>query len=229
MHLGVYYQPQVETAGLRLIGVEALSRLWTDSGQVLPPDRFIPYLERNGGILQTDWRVCEEAALFLKEHSHISHAAVNFSRQHVCEPDFVERLDRICAKYGISAGRLMIEMTETGWQAFGRIRGWLDAIWLAGYRTAIDDFGCGEASFALLKEVRAEVLKLDKSLIPTGLDGSGWIVVGRMIQMAHELYTDVVAEGIETELQCRICRDLGCDILQGFLFGKPAPADTFVL
>ena len=73
------------------------------------------------------------------------------------------------------------------------------------------------------------MLKLDKSLIPTGLDGSGWIVVGRMIQMAHELHADVVAEGIETELQCRICRDLGCDILQGFLFGKPAPAAAFVL
>lgn len=226
--LTLVYQPQVEMASGRIVGVEALSRWYhPELGQVSPVE-FIDTAERIGIIPQlTEWvliTACNQLARWTKNVSNPIRIAVNISPSHFLDEAFVPLVSRVLKKTGISPSQLELEVTESVVQTsqhnlmtFEKLKG-------LGVTLAIDDFGTGYSSFASLKHLNSDVLKIDKHFIDDiTTDHKTRLLVSSMIEMGHNLGHQIIAEGIETEEQLSLLKGLECDIAQGYLFCKPLP------
>lgn len=228
----VYYQPKYNAIKNKINGAEALVR-WKDAEQnIISPAEFIPLLEKTGDIVILDWYVLEQVCRFQKarfKQKKIVPIAVNFSRIHTFEPDFLEHLNRIVDKWGIAHPYIEVEITESSLsQSDEAIIPFLESIRDAGYTIAIDDFGSGLSSLSFVKDVPANVLKIDKSLLSHNCeDEKERIVLESIFTFAHRLKIATVAEGVETKEQLGFLRTCGCETIQGFYFAKPMPETEF--
>ncbi|MBV8201723.1 MAG: EAL domain-containing protein [Acidobacteria bacterium] len=229
----LHYQPIVELADGRLIGFEALVRWQHPERGLLPPDSFINVAEETGLILPLgDW-VLAEALRQLKEwerrmpSSRRLALTVNISSRQFAQPDLVARIGDALAASGVAAGRLKVEITESlivqnQDTAADMLRGIKDL----GCSVCLDDFGTGYSSLNYLLRFPIDTLKVDRSfLADLGRGSRNSEIVTAVIGLAHRLGLDVIAEGVENELQRRHLMGLGCVFGQGFLFSKPLPAD----
>lgn len=229
----VYYQPQYDAITNRLVGAEALVRWIKADGSIIMPGAFIPQMEEGDGILELDWYVLEEVCRFLKQQQEDGMTsvpvAVNFSRRHVYETDFVTHLCAVVDQHAVSHKMLEVEITESAFvdqsewiaERIGEIRN-------AGFRVAIDDFGSGLSSLSFVKDISVDVLKIDKSLLSRNCeDEKERIVLESIFNFAHRLKLTTVAEGVETREQLGFLRTCSCKVIQGFLFAKPMPEQEF--
>ncbi|WP_017942150.1 MULTISPECIES: EAL domain-containing protein [unclassified Thioalkalivibrio] len=220
--LDLHYQPLLEVASNRIIGVEALAR-WTDAELgAVPPARFIASAEANGLILSLgDWVIreaCEQLAQWDRAGLNLR-LAINISAMQFRQHDLVERLGAALEATGAPAQRLEIEVTETvAMSDVALTRDQLRGLKALGIRVALDDFGTGYSSLAYLKSLPIDKLKIDRSFIADiGQDPESGMILRSIVHLGHSLGLTLVAEGVETPEQRAFLHDIGCDLYQGWL------------
>lgn len=232
--LKAFYQPKFNAVTGRVTGAEALVRWIKSDGKMVPPGDFIPQLEQSEDILAVDWYMLREVCAFLKlqrdELKSSVSVAVNFSRMHINEPDYIETLCKTVDSYGIPHHLIEVEITESAFvDDSSKIADWIGSIRDKGFRVAIDDFGSGLSSLSFVKDITVDVLKIDKSLISRNCeDEKERIVLESIFNFAHRLKLTTVAEGVETKEQLGFLRACDCKVIQGFLFAKPMPEQDFM-
>ncbi len=221
----LHYQPIVELASGSLVGAEALLR-WRDPGHGLVlPGEFIPLAERSGMIEPITRWVIDNACMQAREWSdHQLDLVVTFNLPPALwGPAIVETLIEATRRAGVEPHRMMIEITEsTAMVQPGRARQTLAALREHGVRLAIDDFGTGHSSLGRLHQLPVSTLKIDRSFVSAlPHDTGAAAIVSTIVQLAHSLGLQPLAEGIETEAQLRFLVEQGCDLGQGYLLGRP--------
>jgi diguanylate cyclase (GGDEF)-like protein/PAS domain S-box-containing protein len=230
----VLYQPQVSLQTGDIIGVEALVRWQHPELGLISPARFIPLAEETGLIVPLgEWvlrTACRQAAQW-QQQGRTLRLSVNLSARQLIEPALVQTVQSALEDTGLSARGLDLELTESALVAQGEVAvERLTALRSLGVSISIDDFGTGYSSLAYLRRFPLDVLKVDRSFV-VGLSGTDkrarqdQAVVRAVIDMAHALDLEVVAEGIETASQRDTLRLLGCDYMQGFLYSPPVTAE----
>ncbi|WP_018604652.1 GGDEF/EAL domain-containing response regulator [Uliginosibacterium gangwonense] len=228
--LFVVFQPQVALGTGKLLGLEALVRWRTESGELIGPDRFIPVAEQSGLIRDIGYFVLREALSmlsFLHQHGVAGvRMAVNVSAVQFRQPDFLWRLKQVVAASGIDPHNLELEVTESvAMEHASYVHATLEAIRAQGIQLAIDDFGIGFSSLAQLKELKFDRLKIDRAFVQDLREGEiEASIAGVVIQLGQKLGIQVIAEGVETEEQAMLLQQLGCREAQGYLFGRPMTA-----
>ncbi|MBQ8182196.1 MAG: EAL domain-containing protein [Ruminococcus sp.] len=230
-----YYQPQYDSITGCLVSAEALARWITPDGKVITPDNFIPCAEETDLILKIDWHMLDEVCKFLNKRRaqglHCVPIAVNFSRKHIRENCFRQRLCQIVDRYGLPRNLIELELTESAMMSDSKeIIKHVSEIRSDGFNVAIDDFGSGFSSLSLVKDISANVLKIDRSLLSGNCESEKErIVLEGIFSFAQRLNLTTIAEGVETREQLCFLRTCNCNIIQGYLFAKPMPPDEFAL
>lgn len=229
----LFYQPQIEYGSDLVVGAEALVRWQHPILGLLLPAEFIPLAEDTGVILQLGAWVMRTACIEARRWQDLGRenlcVAVNVSAREFQQPDFFDNLVQVLTDTGLDAERLELELTETtlmeNAEATVKL---LTEIRKLGVTIAIDDFGTGYSSLSYLKRLPIDMVKLDRSFvegITNDLDDAA--LVTAVITLAHKLRLKVIAEGVETDEHFRLLRRLRCDRGQGYLFGRPMPAEVF--
>jgi diguanylate cyclase (GGDEF)-like protein len=229
----LHYQPKVNILSGKLTGAEALIR-WNDpvSGLTLP-GRFIPILEETGLIHDVGrWalrKAIEDYQRWRNAGLPAVRIAVNVSPLQLRNRNFVAEIQQAVSVAADAAAGLQLEITESViMQDVNHSIGSLLAIRALGVTIAIDDFGTGFSSLNYLAKLPVDTLKIDRSFVVEMVSATGGLtLVSVIINLAHALKLNTVAEGVETEEQLRQLRLLGCDEMQGYLFGKPVPVESF--
>lgn len=223
--IDVAFQPLVCSQTGKISGAEALAR-WRGPRGPIAPDIFISLAEKSGLIDQLGMQVLQKAVRNASRWSTLT-ISVNVSPVQLCNPAFAAEVLQTLEAEGLDPARLVLEITEGVLMSNPeQAKRAIDALRQSGIRFALDDFGCGYASIGALREFGFDRLKIDRSLVvavdkqPNGLD-----VLKATISLAHALAIPVTAEGVETGDQAKILREAGCDLLQGYLIGKPMPAE----
>ena len=234
----VYYQPKYSFETEKIIGAEALIR-WKDPEKgLLPPDKFVPLFERNGFIQKIDMYVFDSVCRFLEGWKkagvdgscpHPLTISFNLSRNHLYNPDLIKELCSIKDKYDIGPNHIEVELTESiMFDNQKRLINVMNQIKNAGYSISVDDFGSGYSSLNLLKDIPADVLKLDKEFLSNvPEDSKETTIISSVIEMSKKLNMKTVAEGVETQNQAKLLRDMGCDIAQGYYYAKPITEEEY--
>lgn len=229
----VYYQPKVLSADGRLSGAEALLRWQHPELGLLAPGRFVPAAEESGLIVPIgEWvlrSVCRQLRRWMDEGLQPVPVAVNLSAQQFSHQDIVGLVRALLAEYRLPASLLEFELTETMlMRDVTRTIDILTQLRAMGVVLSIDDFGSGYSSLAYLKLFDVDVLKIDRAFVNDIQDArSEGTIAAAVIALAHSLGRQVVAEGVETEGQREFLVAHDCDMLQGYLFGRPEPVAGF--
>jgi len=227
--LVLHYQPQFDLRTRQLIGAEALVRI-TENGVLIPPGQFISVAEESGLILEVGNWVLEEAArqsqTWIQQGLNVVPLAINVSARQFEQPGFAESIQALLEKTGLAANLLEIELTESVVMKFAeKAENALWALKKIGLRIAIDDFGTGFSSLSYLNRFPIDRLKVDRSFV-VGLESGTEqnSIVPAIISLAHQLKMEVVAEGVETDRQADLLLGWDCDVIQGYLLGRPLTA-----
>ena len=228
--LSLAYQPQIEVSTGRIFGFEALSR-WhhPELGQVSPID-FIATAEKIGMIKPlTEWvlkTACSQLIAWKGTGIHALRMAVNISPSLFLNKEFVSLIKGIIEETGIVPSELVLEVTESIVQTDPRNLSIFEDLKDLGVSLAIDDFGIGYSSFASLKHLKVDYLKIDKLFVADMLvDKQALTLISSMIEMGHRLGYGIIVEGVEYLEQLNILRSLGCEKVQGYLFSEPVSVD----
>lgn len=227
--LVLHYQPKVTLATGRLEAVESLVRWRHPVRGLLYPDAFLPVAEATGYVkAMTTWVLAaavRQCAAWRAAGLDL-HVAVNVSTRDLDDDRLAGRVSTLLADAALDAEHLVIELTETGLMTDPhRATANLHALKAVGVRISIDDFGIGHSSLAYLKQLPADELKIDKSfLLPFSPDNLP--ILRSAITIGHDLGMRVTAEGVEDQAAVDLLRDLGCDVGQGYFFGRPTPAES---
>ncbi|WP_034268073.1 putative bifunctional diguanylate cyclase/phosphodiesterase [Actinospica robiniae] len=229
------YQPIVRLSGpLRVAGFEALVRWQHPELGLLPPDQFIPLAEETGQIIQLGaWvlgRAIADAAAWNagRAQDQTRHVTVNVSAHQFLEDGMVDEIHRKLLSEGLPAKLLILEITETAFLHHHgpEVSRNLNALSALGVRIAVDDFGTGYSSIAYLRDLSIHILKADKSFVDRiGEDQGHLALLQGIVTVASALGIDVVAEGVETEQQQQLLREMGCSFGQGYLYSSAVPID----
>ncbi len=226
------WQPVVDLETGYTVGAEVLLRWRHPELGEITPDRFIPIAEQTGLIVALGRRVADEACAQAAAWGRAGHGldvAVNVSVQELKTPEFVGHVRRILDRHAGSGWRLVLELTESQFMADPEpVIATCQALKAMGCAVYIDDFGTGYSALNYLTHLPLDGLKIDRSFVVQAEEDRGVLAVIRaVIALARELDLDVVGEGVETERQLELVRDLGCHKVQGFWFGRPEPAAKF--
>jgi diguanylate cyclase (GGDEF)-like protein len=229
--LRLHYQRQIDLATNAITGFEALAYWDHPSRGILPPGAFIPVAERTGAIRHVTRAVLMGAIAQLKEWDSLDQqftVAVNLTAIDLLDPKLPRQLRALLRKHGVDPSRLCIELTErTMMAAHDRARAVLKRLVAIGVRVSIDDFGTGHSSLAHLKNLPAHEVKIDRSFVTDmTVAPQNRMIVLAAIQLGHSLGLEIVAEGVETREVHNALRELGCDYAQGYLYGRPEPAES---
>jgi diguanylate cyclase (GGDEF)-like protein len=225
------YQPIVEIATGRMVGVEALVR-WEhpERGRILPDD-FIRVAEESDSILEIGRWVLSQACQQVRSWRHVVGDApftvsVNISARQLVQPDFVQEVEEIIREAGVAPTDIVLEMTETSMlQDSAVTRDKLQALRDAGIGVSLDDFGTGYSSLSYLQRFPVTTLKIARDFVDVdGLDADAWELVSAIVALGRALRLSVVAEGVEQWSQLGRLRTLGCEYAQGFYFARPLDA-----
>jgi diguanylate cyclase (GGDEF)-like protein/PAS domain S-box-containing protein len=228
------YQPIVDTAHGRLVAVEALLRWRRSSGELVGPDEFIPIAEETGLIVPIGAWVVRQAAAQLRRWRAAQPAcgpmtvAVNVSIRQLATADFADLVIRLANE--IHPDRLSVEITESATAQISEpmIRV-LERVRAHGVTIAVDDFGTGHSSLARLRSLPVDLLKIDRQFTAAAATSTrDESVVVAIVAMAQALGLTTLAEGVETDDQAGLLRRAGCPLLQGYLYGRPQPAEQII-
>jgi EAL domain-containing protein (putative c-di-GMP-specific phosphodiesterase class I) len=228
--LHMVYQPKVALKHGGLTRVEALVR-WDDPelGSVAP-SRFVPLAEKHGLIEElTQWGLRTTLRQWLKWHSEglDTSIAFNISALNLEQLDFPDLVERMCRALGVPCDRLVLELTEGATQPLIKLMDTLTRFRIKGIGLAIDDFGTGYSSLSQLRQLPFTEVKIDRSFVTDAVSArDSRLIIQSIVDLAHALGLTATAEGVETIEQLRLVRDLGCDLVQGYLLSMPlAPED----
>jgi diguanylate cyclase (GGDEF)-like protein len=228
--LETHYQPIVSSDGS--MAAEALLRWARLSGEGISPAEFIAIAEQSDLILDIGRRVienvCADMALWRTQGIAPAYVSINVSPRQLHSDDFLPSIMRILDNHGLLPGDIQLEITESAIADGPRVKSVIAELSRRGFRIAIDDFGTGYSSLSHLHVYPFDVVKIDRSFV-LDIPGSqvAMQLVGTIIRMAQGLNKTVVAEGVETEEQCQALLELGCDAMQGYLFGRAVDAERF--
>ncbi|MCR4753951.1 MAG: EAL domain-containing protein [Lachnospiraceae bacterium] len=223
-------QPQYDMSH-KLRGFEALARMRDTDGNIISPGEFIPAAERMGLIDNVDLAVYKKSTTFFGEIIKKSGAditlSLNVSVKHLMKSDFLDEIRTIIAESQIPPSQLEIEITESIMiESAQEALECLNELKKMGIRIAIDDFGTGYSSLSYLNSLPADILKIDKSFIDVmNSSESSPEYVEAIISLAHVLKYEVIAEGVEEQEQLDTLNRIGCDYIQGFIWGRPLPKE----
>jgi len=231
--LEMHYQPKIELASQRTVGLEALIRWRHPTRGLLAPGVFVPLAEQSGLIHRVTAFALEETvrqlARWSADHTAVP-VAVNLSAHDVANPMVVDLIEALLAEHGVEPSLLAVEITETALVADpSRVVPVLERLGALGVSVAIDDFGTGTTSISQLRDLPVDELKIDRLFVADLAEGGragSEVVVQAMVDLAHSFGLRVVAEGVEDEETARTLAGLGVDRAQGFLWARPAPASA---
>lgn len=231
----VFYQPKTQLNNYQLAGAEALCR-WFRNGRVISPGEFIPVLEGSKAICTLDFymldHVCRDIRRWLDEGREAVKVSVNLSRLHLGDEDLLESILRIIDKYKVPHHFIEIELTETTTDVdYKELKKIVYGLREQDISTSVDDFGVGYSSLNLIREMPWNVLKIDKSFLPTqeeeDKDPSKVKMLRHIITMSQDLGLECIVEGVETAEQVKLLKDCKCYLAQGFYFDRPLPVKEF--
>ena len=228
----VYYQPIIDAKSGKIVAAEALTRWFSDEYGFVSPVKFIPVAEQTGLIIPLGKYILnaaiKEAKKWLDYGLDIS-VSVNFSVIQILQTDLVQTLLKALQTYKLPAKNLIFEITESlAVNDINKIIEILSAVKQIGVRIAMDDFGTGYSSLNHLRRMPLDIVKIDRSFI-FNIEFDPYTVsfVDTIAKFCHMKGTKICCEGIENETQKSLLKSVNVDNLQGYLFGKPAPADEF--
>ena len=231
----VFYQPKTQLNNYQLAGAEALCR-WFRNGKVISPGEFIPVLEGSKAICTLDFymldHVCRDIRRWLDEGREAVKVSVNLSRLHLGDEDLLESILRIIDKYKVPHHFIEIELTETTTDVdYKELKKIVYGLREQDISTSVDDFGVGYSSLNLIREMPWNVMKIDKSFLPTqeeeDNDPSKVKMLRHIITMSQDLGLECIVEGVETAEQVKLLKDCKCYLAQGFYFDRPLPVKEF--
>ena len=230
----LFYQPKVHAPSGKITAAEALIRWQHPTRGWVSPTEFIPIAERFGLIGAIGNWVIEEACRQIREWRNGGlrmRVGINLSVRQLREPDLADRIAAALEKFDVNPMLLTCEITESlAMKDSESTRVFFQKLAAIGVHISIDDFGTGYSSLSYLRQLRAEELKIDRSFVlDLETSGDARAVVQAIIQLGLALNLKVVAEGVETQGQYEVLRQLGCDEVQGYLFAKPMPAKMLTL
>lgn len=229
----MFLQPKICTETSEIIGAEALARYYDDQGSIVPPGKFIPLMEHEKTVKYIDFfiyeEVCKTLAEWKKKGYTLGKISLNFSRITMMEEDLIEVLIKIHSKYDIPRNCIEIEITETiGEMERETIAEIGSNIKKLGFGISLDDFGAKYTSMSILTVMNFDELKLDRSLINNLVKNkNNRTIVKYVIEMCKEMNVRSIAEGVETDEQLELLKELSCDLVQGYLFSKPISLEDF--
>jgi EAL domain-containing protein (putative c-di-GMP-specific phosphodiesterase class I) len=231
----MYYQPEVELATRKIVGLEALIRWQHPERGLIPPMDFIPLAEESGLILPIgDWGLSEACNQIQKwrredpEEQAAPRVCVNLSARQFAREGLADHVEALLRQSTVMSRQLGLEMTESSLISDnGTALEVLSSLRRLGVSLLMDDFGTGYSSLQHLHTLPFDVLKIDRSFIARMTGGEQPLqIVRTIVELARVLGMDVVAEGIETQEQYTLLKELGCRFGQGFLFSRPVTAET---
>ena len=230
----VYFQPKYDIETNKMIGAEALAR-WNDPKQgMISPGEFIPLFERNGFIRRLDEFIWEETCRLLREWIdrglEVVPISVNVSRVHLYDTAFCDKVIELCEKYDIPPKYLNLEVTESACVSeTPKMYDIMDKLHEHGFSFQLDDFGSGYSSLSSLKDIPADLVKIDLNFLGESRRGSAFrdAVLKQTIRMLQALGFAVMVEGVETEEQVDCLLRSGCNMAQGFYYARPMPVSDF--
>lgn len=225
--LVIYYQPLAARDG-SVRAVEALVRWRHPARGLLTPDQFLPVIEDTDLMCRlTDVvldKAVRQAAAWVERGVGV---AVNLSALDLRDPDLPARVSRVLQRYGLGAASLTLEITENALSGTRESASQLEHLRDNGVRVALDDFGTGIGPLSSLRDLAVDEIKIDRSFVSAMVSNPrDTALVGGLIRLGHDLGLAVVAEGVESDEERRLLRSMGCDRLQGYLIGRPVPAES---
>lgn len=226
-----YIQPKVSADTGEIEAGEALVRWIDKEGKFISPASFIPLFEKEHKVKDLDEfvyrKVCEYQSDCLKNGKKVVPISVNVSRSSLYSIDFVERYKKIASDLNVDLKLVPLEITESAATGDKEVSKVSQELIAAGFQLQMDDFGSGYSSLSSLATLPFSVVKLDKSLIDQISNEKGKIVIDKVIQTAHSLDMEVVAEGVESKEQAELLKDMSCELIQGFYYYKPDNLQKF--
>jgi EAL domain-containing protein (putative c-di-GMP-specific phosphodiesterase class I) len=229
----VHYQPIVDPKSGELWGMEALVRWDHPERGLLEPSEFVPVAEESGLVIPMGERVLREACFRAKEWQEENPRtpplvmSVNLSASQLTRLNLADTVESVLQETGLDGSHLTLDVTETVYvRVLAGNTEILEGLRGLGVRFSIDDFGTGYSSLAYLKRLPADAIKIDKSFVKgLGEDVEDAAIVRTIIELAHTLGMEVIAEGVETEEQVALLEEMGCDFAQGYHFAQPLPPE----
>lgn len=229
----VFFQPVYEPVNGKIVSAEALVRRKLPDGSIVSPAKFIPVFERTGYISMLDKYICEQVCAFqkkrIKDNLPIVPISFNLSQMDFYDTAFIEGLVNDFENKVIPENTIMVEITESAYSLSEKNNElFLKRLRDCGAKILLDDFGTGYSSFGMFKYYNFDRIKLDMSFVRQLTDNPNVKqVVETIISMCHKLNIQVVAEGVENELELSILRDMNCDLIQGYYYSKPLDSKSF--
>lgn len=221
-------QPKYEKNGPRCVGAESLLRLNIGTANI-PPIRFIKFAERSGLISDIGYWVLKETINILKNHPEIPCISVNVSPIELLDSEYFEKVKALVEMDGVAPERIELEITESAAINDTLSEHHLHNLAQLGVRIAIDDFGTGDTKFDYLAKMKVSVIKLDMSLVHkyARTPNEYRPLISAISAVGRECEIDLIAEGVESQEQAQLLDDIGISTFQGYLYGRPIPADEF--
>jgi EAL domain-containing protein (putative c-di-GMP-specific phosphodiesterase class I) len=229
----VYYQPKVELNSGSMRGMEALLRWQRPGVGLVPPDEFIPLAEATGLIVPIgEWvlrEACRQTKVWRESGQPDLRVAVNLSARQLQEPKLAQKVEAVLSETGLPVNGLELEITESAVMTnFESAEALLRRLREMGIKISLDDFGTGYSSLSYLRRLPINSVKIDKSFVEDLPNNPEAVAVATaIISMTHSLNLEVIAEGVETDEQLEFLRKNHCDLIQGYIFSRPLPADQF--
>lgn len=228
----LYIQPKVDMVTGHIVGGEALIRWIHPLDGLIPPDEFIPVLEKNTSVIDMDkfiWKkVFEFLASLKKEHQIEIPISINISRLHAYDDTLVETLLQLSSEYDIAPTMVPLELTESAYSANeGGMYDKIKALRKRGFLFSMDDFGSGYSTMNMLGNQPVDEIKIDKAFLYHMEDPKSQVIVSHSIQMIHALGLPIIVEGVENDFQKDLLIEWGCRYAQGYRFYKPMPVNEF--
>lgn len=229
-----FFQPKVNMQTGELFGMEALCR-WIHNDSIISPADFIPLLDRKGMIHELDMAIliatCKCINKWQKMGVKVPVISVNFSKKNIFIPDIEKKIMAVVRDNDIDSSMIEIEITETAKEnEIGRLIDFVRILKENGFRISIDDFGTGYSSLSLIHNINADEVKIDQSFVKNiRSDDKSVILIESIVNIAKRLNMQIIAEGVEHDIEGRKLMELGCDNAQGYFYGRPVDFNTMTL
>lgn len=227
------YQPKVNIWTGKICGAEALCR-WSHNGELVFPNDFIPALEETSDVCLLDFymlgQVCKSIRRWMDKGLRVVRISVNLSRKHLLRRNLLKELVSIIDANHVPHEYIEFEFTETATEAESNVLSRIvKGLQNEGFCASVDDYGMGYSSLNLIKTIPWNVMKIDRSILPTREDyyDKQGIILKHVVAMIKELGLECVVEGVETEEQLKLLKETRCDLVQGYYFWHPMPLEEF--
>lgn len=231
----VFLQPKIDITSKKIVGAEALSRIYSEDGEIIPPDTYIPVLENTGKIVDLDRYVMKVVFELVQTWKTMRCTcipiSINLSRMHFYEKKVADKIYKTFSRYNIDPSLIEFELTETLFCSDSEtILKEVNKLRAYGFRVSIDDFGVGLSTLGTLAALPIDTIKFDRSFVTSCMQNNkSFEILKGLVGVFKRIDYDVICEGVETAEQEKLVFECGCDVVQGFYYDRPMPIKDFNL